>query len=420
MPYGNFGAAVSQNLTIEDLLGQLRQEGELDSQGAFTLDAKMAVQKLSKFQLEDPSAYLAKIVQAAVASRASSCSLKIGLLDIECWLPGAQYDVNDLGSIPGELLKSGESAPERHHLAVALNAAISTVIARIELAGSQAGQGQKVVWKSGNSEVSQWSPPTQWNGSGGLYLRFSRNPDSRSQAIYDVFGTRDFIGMITGAESGWTRDEKVLHEKFDLCPIPVRVNGRLINCSQKSFSDYYDGRLWVSGFSGLLLMDSFSQELHFSSGPEQRQAAMQVRVKSSLPQTVQLEPTVTVRKMVIDRKGRSGRLASPGDLSSCTLWAGLLERQRRGFLREAPGTRVMLIDDGFLIFDQTFDLNSVYGGSGSGVVVASAQGLQKDLSTLQLVENEALFDKVRCATQLMANLAKGDLERAIQDGLALI
>ncbi len=89
-------------------------------------------------------------------------------------------------------------------------------------------------------------------------------------------------------------------------------------------------------------------------------------------------------------------------------------------MSKAPGTRLILIDDGFLIFDQTVSRTSPLGGSGSGVVITSAKGLTKDLSTLQLVENDALRNRIRSASQLLALLAEGLLDQAAEAGKSLL
>lgn len=404
---------MSQNLRIEDLLGELSQEGQLDSRGVFTLDAQAAVQKLSEFQLDDPSAYLIKIVQAAVASGARRCEMKVGMFSVECWLRGVNCSVTELGSIPGELLRSATASPARYHLAVALNGAISTVIETIELAGFDGTHGQKVVWKFGETQTSSWTPPEKDSEGRLLYLKFSRNQKGRSQAIDDFIGKRDIFGMLSGDESGWTRDEKELHQKFDLAAMPIQINKHAIRCGAKSFGDYHKSA-W--SFTGIFGPESFAQELFFPGS-----SLIKVPIQSSKPQIVELKSgQIGASQMLAHRPGTKPRRAAVGTVVSCHLWVGAFRRQKDGLFNKVPGLRLILVDDGFLIYDQTFARDSPFGGSGSGVVIASAQGLSKDLSSLQLIDNEALDERIRAASQLLSLLVENRLDQAAEAGSNLL
>jgi hypothetical protein len=403
---------LSQNLRIEDLLGELSQEGQLDSRGVFTLDAQAAVQKLSEFQLNDPSDYLVKIVQAAVACGARRCEMKVAMFRIECWLWGANFDVTDLGSIPGELLRPATASPARYHLAVALNGAVSTVIQTIELAGFDGTCGQKVVWKSGETQTSSWTPPQGAEGS-LLYLQFNRNKKGRAQAIDDFIGKRDIFGMLSGDESGWTRDEKILHQKFDLAAMPIQINGHGIRCGFKSLSDYNKSG-WT--FTGLFAQESFAQELFFPGS-----SLLRVPVQSSKPCMVELKSgQVAAKQMLTQRPGSKARKAAVGTVVSCHLWAGAFRRQKDGLFNKVPGLRLILVDDGFLVFDQTFGRGSSFGVSGSGVVIASAEGLRKDLSSLQLIDSEAFHERIRAAAKLLSLLAENQFDLAAEAGSNLL
>lgn len=58
-------------------IDELLKEGKLDSSGSFSLDSKKALEKLSAFQLADPSWWVLKVVQAAVASRAPRIDIQL-------------------------------------------------------------------------------------------------------------------------------------------------------------------------------------------------------------------------------------------------------------------------------------------------------------------------------------------------------
>lgn len=56
---------------IDGFLASQRESGQIDSEGVFTIALEKARQKLGQFQLEDPSFYLLKVVQAAVGAGTS-------------------------------------------------------------------------------------------------------------------------------------------------------------------------------------------------------------------------------------------------------------------------------------------------------------------------------------------------------------
>lgn len=404
---------MSQNLRIEDLLGELSREGQLDSRGVFSLDANAAVQKLRDFQLDDPSAYLVKIVQAAVAGGARRCELKIGMFSVECWLWDANFSVTDLGSIPGELLRPATASPARYHLAVALNGAISTVIETIELAGFDGTNGQKVVWKSGETQISSWTPPDHGSEGRLLYLKFSRNHKGRSHAIEDFLSKRSVLGMLSGDESGWTRDEKVLHREFDLAAMPIQINGHDLRWGAKTFSEYNKSG-WP--FTGLFAEESFAQELFFPGS-----SLLKVPVQSAKPYVAERRSgRFGAKSMHSQRPGSKPRKAAAGTVVSCHLWAGAFHKQKDGLFNKIPGLRLILVDDGFLVYDQTFERDSLLAGSASGVVIASAEGLNKDFSSLQLIDNEALQERIRAASQLLSLLVENQFDQAAEAGSNLL
>ncbi|MBI3930080.1 MAG: hypothetical protein HY319_31360 [Armatimonadetes bacterium] len=57
---------------LEELLAAARVAGQFESAGQFTLDPGRAAELLSRYQLADPEAFILKLVQWAVASKARS------------------------------------------------------------------------------------------------------------------------------------------------------------------------------------------------------------------------------------------------------------------------------------------------------------------------------------------------------------
>jgi hypothetical protein len=294
-------------------------------------------------------------------------------------------------------------------------------------------EGRKVVWKSGESQASDWILPQELKKSGRLlHILFRRNERGCGVAWDEFMGKRDILGMLTGGERGWTRDEKVLQGKFDLSPISVKINGRPVKLGRKTFQEYRSGAVWSASI-GELFRDQLAKEIYFpvlgSEGLDVSGLTMQVPVQTQNPTWVELSTQTADRGDGLLPKAKMVPLRSDGSRLgpvtfgtpiSCGLWAAVFYRQKDSLLSKAPGTRLILVDDGFLIYDQTVARTSSLGGSGSGVVIASARGLTKDLSTLQLVDNEALRNRMRAASQLLSRLAEGLLDQAAEAGRSLL
>ena len=63
--------------SVDDLISDLRNEGEVVSEGRFTLDRDKAREKMRQFQLADPRAYVLELVQAAVLKGAAEIAFDI-------------------------------------------------------------------------------------------------------------------------------------------------------------------------------------------------------------------------------------------------------------------------------------------------------------------------------------------------------
>ncbi|MGE0490568.1 MAG: hypothetical protein AB7S38_15280 [Vulcanimicrobiota bacterium] len=67
---------------FEALLKAKREEGQLDSSGAFTLDFIRAREKLANYQLERPGYYLQKILQGLVGLHTAAINVRLGRHDL--------------------------------------------------------------------------------------------------------------------------------------------------------------------------------------------------------------------------------------------------------------------------------------------------------------------------------------------------
>lgn len=63
---------------MQRLLGEVRGEGALESEGRFTLDAARALELMSRYALPEPQRYILNLVSWAAASGATACELTTG------------------------------------------------------------------------------------------------------------------------------------------------------------------------------------------------------------------------------------------------------------------------------------------------------------------------------------------------------
>ena len=80
---------------LEGFLSAQRGEGELDSDGEFTMSLEKARQKLRKFQLGNPAFYLLKIFQSAVRACADKIEIKLSGRTVRLWFQTEEpvYDI---------------------------------------------------------------------------------------------------------------------------------------------------------------------------------------------------------------------------------------------------------------------------------------------------------------------------------------
>lgn len=111
---------------VDDLLGELRAGGELDSQGRFTLDRAQARAKMQKFQLGDARRYVLELVQAAVLRGATTVRFDIDADDMHMAFDGQAFAAEELDDVWGSIFADGDAAPLRglRQLALGLNAAL--------------------------------------------------------------------------------------------------------------------------------------------------------------------------------------------------------------------------------------------------------------------------------------------------------
>ncbi len=113
---------------LHNVLGELRQEGAVDSQGSFTLDPVKAREKLRKYRFKDPYHYVLALISAGILLRADriECYNDADDLIVEFNSPLTSSELHNL--FADILNPHGYESPRAralHHLAIGLNAALN-------------------------------------------------------------------------------------------------------------------------------------------------------------------------------------------------------------------------------------------------------------------------------------------------------
>ncbi len=199
-------------MDIEHFLGAEKAAGTVDSEGAFTIDLLKARRKLGKFQFDDPSFYLLKIVQAAVSGGATRVDLRTTRESLSLCFD-SPAPVGDLETLLAAFANPLE-APEGplRYLAMGFNASLVSDPKEIRLAWWNGEEGSALTAIGEELSVTN-APPRPANAPAADHLTmFAIKKDKTAWPT----------AAATAAEVSTVR-------KFcGYTPIEVRLDGRLL------------------------------------------------------------------------------------------------------------------------------------------------------------------------------------------------
>ncbi len=179
--------------------------GEVDSSGAFTLDAKKARQKMKRFQLADPHEYACHFLAAAVLAQASQVAVHCDADDLIFECDGQTLGRVELEQVFSSLLAGFENDQTRllRELAIGLNAALGFSPAYIHLDSG----GHRLALTEGSEKLSQ--EPRE---GGGFRIHVRQRASWRTLVRF----YKKFEGLLPEAAS--------LVERSVWAPVQLRVN----------------------------------------------------------------------------------------------------------------------------------------------------------------------------------------------------
>ena len=195
-------------LSVDTALAQLAAEGQIDSRGRFTLDPRLAAQKLSQFTSSDPHRYALHLVAFAVSAGAEQIQIKFqgGVVSFEFGAPPPELGQLQLAwSAP---LVSPAPPTWVLELSLALHSLSKLRVKKIELRapGARLELSRKYfsVSPDGASSTEPWSLRVDFGGW--------KRP------------LRSLLRLSHRETSLW--EQRCLY-----CPIPILLEGCLLNCA---------------------------------------------------------------------------------------------------------------------------------------------------------------------------------------------
>lgn len=200
--------------STHDYIQQLTQEGDYQSSGRFSLEAKKALQKMQAYQLLQPSRYILQLVSCAVMRNATQIQIDIGGRDVRMGFDGDPFSEAELEQIfecchnPGSVTAAGA------HLAIALQA-MKTYNPDVLIVESS---------RDGNRSVLQLYEDQVW-------IETLKGLKSRRQAVNYV-GMEDSLNLLNmcfpSLLKNFRPDLNCLQERAFACPVPLYVNGKCL------------------------------------------------------------------------------------------------------------------------------------------------------------------------------------------------
>lgn len=358
---------------LEDFLNQSRAHGEHDSEGGFTISREEAERKLSQFTLPRETAWVTKLVQASVAWWCSSLEVEEGALFTKLFL---SFD-------------NGAPLPQVPELARAIltptfagEEPVTLMVAGLRALVQQAGLSFLLVATSGGAI----SPPLCF----GEY--FEGIKQSNLKAMLDNKGPG--VHVLVAQTSKLTvlrrvitsrRNSKIRKELQEFCytsPVPIVHNGVLLNGHLKSLAPTAGSQYWPIAVRATdrlsLAPEQTNPFLYFCQYNYELAAPLLDNLYSH--KVDRLVPSATMLLGVQVTSGRN-------------------ESTKPGYLSFVHWIRNGVVIERFALSTRTRHLVcSIY---------LSSTGLEVDLSGLQLLKNELLYQREKEAIESLSSTLAG-------------
>lgn len=207
LPVDEPGRSKTGSSGVEGLIAELRGQGT-EEDGLWSIDRSVAVEKMRKFQLQDPESYILELIQAAQIKGATSIELRIDSSDLGLSFDGAPFTVADFDELYTSLLRGDGSSDLRalKALAIGLNAGRSLGPKLIHVRSGTVERGAELkIWPDREDEISSCTME-----SSGTEIHFEGK-------LRDVFSGRA------------ARLKNLLFEACRFSLVPVTINEEIVS-----------------------------------------------------------------------------------------------------------------------------------------------------------------------------------------------
>ncbi|MCA9776424.1 MAG: hypothetical protein KC800_06905 [Candidatus Eremiobacteraeota bacterium] len=209
---------------LQLLLQEAGNVGRLDSEGSFTISGDAALGKLANFQLPRKSAWILKIVQAAVTAEAAALSIsQSNETTTFVFYPEMEFGVDELKEA---LLSPGLVGPRPvQHLAVGLRAVGFGDGRAFTLALDR--QGVRTYFGWNGKELAQRAEALPPEAPPRLTLGVAFPPEDMGRSL----------GGLAKGKGRATEEYQEIVSNGEVCPIPLLFDGRRIDTMQAPHPD---------------------------------------------------------------------------------------------------------------------------------------------------------------------------------------
>lgn len=359
-------------LSIEDLLEDLRYDGVMESSGNFTLDPKKAEEKLRHFSFASAFDYILKIVQCAVASGAPRVDVEVTSRSVEVTFDGEAFAQEDIKRLMGHLLNEASRPGSRRfrHLAAGLRGAVAVTPSAVSFESWGESGGFRRTWdeKGWNLRVLETERPKTVN-TFRLTRTLSQSLSAAGSELMSIFSSH---------KEGDLGEEIALKSRCEYSPVDIFLD-------QEKISGFTFGAPLYPGY-----------KIAKDPNPGEARPPHYVDTTTLVDGLVDPEHHLLENYALTVDGAPSSLRSSPGSQATLRsdIEANLACQILMGVRAELGANKAVYVEDGITLCSRTPTLAC------PGVLaIISTESLNKDLTGFQLVEDQALEES---KTKLMS------------------
>ncbi len=225
-------------LGIEDLLGRYQAAGETESSGAFTLDPRKAMERLSEFQLPSHYHWILKVVQGLHRAGARTIEIEAGINKVRLGadaVPKGLDSVDDL--LQHLLVEDSKSDPVLRHLAAGLHGSLAVKPRDIRATLTEDGMSRSFILREGG-----WREGPKEPAEAGEFFRLylERSVHEKLNSSWFTLNT-DIFDLFFSRRGAYDKENAVVYDYCPFADCQITLSGKPIsrrNFGQPRFPGY--------------------------------------------------------------------------------------------------------------------------------------------------------------------------------------